>query len=415
MKILCLAPYIFDEDFPEFRWNKTGFGIMVRTICTQLGKRHEVALLSNVITSGHSGKETCAAFEILPHRWKDVLFCVRLQDIVMALRLFVQDSQSLRMRFHYAYYGLNQGAVRAAIRKFAPDVVHIHGGEQTAYLAMESCRKMQVPFVMTLHGILGNRDGVISKRDKRCEKVVLQMAEQERIPVSIVGSGGKRKLCELYGLTGENIISIPNCVDMEEEPVAVDVRKVWNIPAENHIIAVVGNITVNKNQVQVAQAYALLPESLRQTTTVLFLGTESDGGALAQEIQRQKAEDHLILCGFVPHNELENYYRAASLTVLASITEGFGLSIAEGFQFGVPAVFFEDMDAASDLYAEDAAILVKERTTRALADAIQTALKRTWDVSVIQKHGAQFAPQRIAEKYLALLGCAANSNRKERL
>ena len=32
MKVMIIAPYIYDPDMPEFTRNKTGFGIMVHNI-----------------------------------------------------------------------------------------------------------------------------------------------------------------------------------------------------------------------------------------------------------------------------------------------------------------------------------------------------------------------------------------------
>lgn len=414
IKVLCLSPYIYDEAHPEFLRNKTGFGMMVRTICAYLGALDEVALLTSAITPGYPRGSGGNAYTVLSHRWSDVLRNIRPRDIRKAVRMFFAYPQGLKMRLHYVYYALNRGSVRAAIRTYKPDVVHIHGTGMASRVFFETCREMEVPIAVTLHGVNGLCDAVeVVRWEKEWEKELLQEAEREHIPVSIVGTGGKRAVCEAYGLSGENITPIPNCADMEKKPVAVDVRKLWKIPPENRVITVVGNISVNKNQVQVAQAYGLLPEPLRQSTTILFLGTEADGGALAREIQRQGAGAHLIACGFISRNCLESYYREASLTVLASYTDGFGISVAEGFQYGVPAVLFDDLDAVPDMASEAAVITVKERSTQALAAAIQAALEKSWDAAAIREHGKNFSPELMAERYDKLLRSARNQ-KKER-
>lgn len=409
MKVLCLSPYIYDEAHAEFFKNKTGFGMMVRTICTYLGALEEVALLTLAITPGYRRGTNGDTYAVLPHRWSDVLRNIRPRDIWKAVQMFMAYPQSLNMRMHYAYYALNRGAVRSAIRAYNPDVVHIHGAGMADRVFFEVCQEMGIPIAVTLHGVIGLSDTIqLPNWEKAWEKTLLQTAEKEHLPVSIVGTGGKQAVCKAYGLCGENIIPIPNCVDMAKDTESVDVRKIWNIPAENRVITVVGNISVNKNQLQVAQAYALLPEILRKNTTILFLGAETDGGALAREIQRQGDDGHLVLCGFVSRSQLACYYQTAALTVLASYTEGFGISVAEGFQFGVPAVLFDDLDAVPDLASEGAVITVKERSTQALAHAIQAALEKSWDAAAIREHGKNFSPELMAERYDRLLRSSMN-------
>ena len=51
MKIMIVAPYIYDRGIKEFKRNNTGFGIMIRNIAESLGKLEETVLLTRVILS----------------------------------------------------------------------------------------------------------------------------------------------------------------------------------------------------------------------------------------------------------------------------------------------------------------------------------------------------------------------------
>lgn len=52
MKVMIIAPYIYDDNIIEFTKNKTGFGIMVQNIVSSVAELENVILLTRVITKG---------------------------------------------------------------------------------------------------------------------------------------------------------------------------------------------------------------------------------------------------------------------------------------------------------------------------------------------------------------------------
>ena len=57
-----------------------------------------------------------------------------------------------------------------------------------------------------------------------------------------------------------------------------------------------------------------------------------------QLISELKLEDQVILCGYVPDDQLPSLYRGAAMVAFPSLHEGFGLPIIEGFASGVPVL-----------------------------------------------------------------------------
>jgi glycosyltransferase involved in cell wall biosynthesis len=55
-------------------------------------------------------------------------------------------------------------------------------------------------------------------------------------------------------------------------------------------------------------------------------------------IEELNLQDQIILCGYVPDEQLPSLYRGAAMIAFPSLHEGFGLPIIEGFASGVPVL-----------------------------------------------------------------------------
>lgn len=180
----------------------------------------------------------------------------------------------------------------------------------------------------------------------------------------------------------------------------MSIREKYNIPVEDKVILYVGNISRNKNQVQMVRAYGLLPEDLRKQTWVLFCGNNHSGcHELEDLIASTPNGDHLILCGGVDKAEMPLYYKGADSVALLSIAEGFGLSLIEGMHFGLPCMMFSDMDAYEDIYSPKAVVAISDRSDDKVAEALKQLLSSEWDKQKIRSYSDKFESQEMAKKY----------------
>ena len=62
MKVMIIAPYIYDDNIIEFTKNKTGFGIMVQNIVSSVAELENVVLLTRVITKGKKKRKSLSAY-----------------------------------------------------------------------------------------------------------------------------------------------------------------------------------------------------------------------------------------------------------------------------------------------------------------------------------------------------------------
>jgi glycosyltransferase involved in cell wall biosynthesis len=139
-------------------------------------------------------------------------------------------------------------------------------------------------------------------------------------------------------------------------------------------ILFVGTVEPRKNLRRLLEAYAGLLErragipdlvlagALPVSRSDLFTGGTSLGGAV----------DRIRLTGYVSDDERQRLYREASMLVLPSLDEGFGIPALEAMTIGVP-VIASNRGALPDVVA-GAGILVDPEDSAALATAIERVL-----------------------------------------
>lgn len=398
MKVLVIASHIYESSLSKFLKNKTGFGIMVNEILKSTGQYDDIFLLTNVITP----KVKLDNYTIVQHKWNDILKSFSIKYTLKGIKASIRFKQTLKDRMKYIYYYMNSAYAKKVIADLKPDIVHIHGIGYVTKPYIEICEELNIPFVVTLHGLIGLDESVLaSKQDRDLEKEFLLYSEINNIPVTVISTGIKKRILEKYNLkTGENIRVITNGTSIERINFnKLDIREKYNINKENKILLCIGNICERKNQIQIVEAYDLLDKNLKEKTNILFIGGDTLNGELQNKIKALGYEKNLIYCGFVEKNEIFSYWYQSKGNIVASLDEGFGLSIIEGFVYGIPTVTFSDLDALDDIYNEKAMLLVDSRSSQELAEGIEQLLKNDWNSQFISQYSKQFSLEKMATEY----------------
>ncbi len=401
MKVLIATSYLYNANWPEFTRNKTGFGIMLNGIVHSISEYTDVQFISFVITPGRGGL-------ITKHNWSNVIKDLQWKDIVKGIKSSFQYSQSIGRRIRSIYYNVNKGFVRKIIKEFQPDIVHIHGIGYRFLPYIEVCEELSVPYIVTLHGLIGWDDSVSApQRDKEFEKEFLIRADKESIPVTVISTGMKKRIEEYYLYhEANNIYVVCNGtrIPYKEEMVnqstteVIDLRKQFHMQPKEKIVVAIGSVYENKNQIQIVRALAT--GAIHIPCKVFICGMVSPNSLVQQEIDKNGLQDTIHLLGFVPQHLIANILEQADLNIIASKNEGFGLSIIEAYAHGVPTVTFSDLDAVPDLYNPDTMIKVDSREDIALAGAVEEALKRNWDSELIKNYAKQFSLDHMAKEYV---------------
>ena len=393
MKVLLVTPYLYSDTIPRFQKNKTGFGILLEQMAQHIGDSCELSIFTNVITP----ETRCHNARIVKHTWSDVFCAARARDIALGVRNAVSYKGSLREKLLRVYYRMNCAALRHTIAEIQPDVIHCHSIGTALRWYYDVCRESGIPVLITLHGLIAQLPDE-PQAERQAEIAFLRDACANGWPVSFISSGMKEFVRRApYNLPHTNNITIiTNGVDTGEPDTPCSVE------ADTGAYCLcVGSVCEDKNQMQVVRAFAALPQELRTRFSLVIAGNIHPDYPIAEEVHRLGLDRQVRLLGFVPHKQVLTLYRNASVTVLASQQEGFGLSLAESFVAGTPCVTFSDLPASVDLYDPCAMVLCRERSDEALAKAIETALTTAWDRDAIRRHGQKFSLSTMADRYVA--------------
>ena len=427
MKVMIIAPYIYDDNIIEFTKNKTGFGIMVQNIVSSVAELENVVLLTRVITKGKNEKN----FKILSHTWGQFFSNAKLKDWLIGIKAFFANGVTVKDKARHVFYEVDGGYVRKQIQKEKPDIVHIHGIGTITESYIRICEEMKVRYTVTLHGLIGLNDSVSAPAyEKQIERDFLIKAEKNNIPVSVISSGMKARIEEKYlGKKANNITVITNGTKKSNENDTKFIREEGTLTQEKFqeyysdclkqndlypklndtyaylqyskkngkkILFFVGNITKNKNQMQAVEI--LKNTKVFENILLVLWGREVDNGEVRKKIAEYQLHKNVILGGF--NDRMDIFWKFCDVNLFLSLNDGFGLPIVEGYMHGVPCVTFEDLDATQDLYYPEAMLKVKDRSNESVTDTLKIALDKNWKYEEIIEIGNMFSIDIMSEKYV---------------
>lgn len=427
MKVMIIAPYIYDDNIIEFTKNKTGFGIMVQNIVSSVAELENVILLTRVITKGKNEKN----FKILSHTWGQFFSNAKLKDWLIGIKAFFANGVTVKDKARHVFYEVDGGYVRKQIQKEKPDIVHIHGIGTITESYIRICEEMKVRYTVTLHGLIGLNDSVSAPAyEKQIERDFLIKAEKNNIPISVISSGMKARIEEKYlGKKANNITVITNGTKKSDENDTKFIREEGTLTQEKFqeyysdclkqndlypklsdtyaylqyskkngkkILFFVGNITKNKNQMQAVEI--LKNTKVFENTLLVLWGREVDNGEVRKKIAEYQLHKNVILGGF--NDRMDIFWKFCDVNLFLSLNDGFGLPIVEGYMHGVPCVTFEDLDATQDLYYPEAMLKVKDRSNESVTDTLKIALDKNWKYEEIIEIGNMFSIDIMSEKYV---------------
>ena len=427
MKVMIIAPYIYDDNIIEFTKNKTGFGIMVQNIVSSVAELENVVLLTRVITKGKNEKN----FKILSHTWGQFFSNAKLKDWLIGIKAFFANGVTVKDKARHVFYEVDGGYVRKQIQMEKPDIVHIHGIGTITESYIRICEEMKVRYTVTLHGLIGLNDSVSAPAyEKQIERDFLIKAEKNNIPISVISSGMKARIEEKYlGKKANNITVITNGTKKSDENDTKFIREEGTLTQEKFqeyysdclkqndlypklsdtyaylqyskkngkkILFFVGNITKNKNQMQAVEI--LKNTKVFENILLVLWGREVDNGEVRKKIAEYQLHKNVILGGF--NDRMDIFRKFCDVNLFLSLNDGFGLPIVEGYMHGVPCVTFEDLDATQDLYYPEAMLKVKDRSNESVTDTLKTALDKNWKYEEIIEIGNMFSIDIMSEKYV---------------
>jgi mannosylfructose-phosphate synthase len=156
----------------------------------------------------------------------------------------------------------------------------------------------------------------------------------------------ERMLRDDFEVPGSRIAMIPPGVDEERyTPVSrteIDAVR-HSLGFQEHDVYAVGRAAMNKGYDLLLQALPELRALVPDARLHLAVGANSDADRRLVEQWQRRAQDlgineHIVWGGYIPDEEMADYYRAAAVFALPSRYEPFGMTAIEAMACGTPTV-----------------------------------------------------------------------------
>jgi teichuronic acid biosynthesis glycosyltransferase TuaC len=261
-----------------------------------------------------------------------------------------------------------RGPVRRLVQDFRPEVVLGYWSHPDGEVAVRAARMAGVPAVV----MVGGSDVLLLTRDRERRRLVVR-ALQSADAVLAVGADVRRRIGEL-GIPLERVHVFARGVDetVFSPGDRAGARARLGLPSGPMLLWVGRMVPVKGLDVLIEACVRL---KRRQVGFRLYL--VGDGPLRERLTARVKAdglEELVHFAGAVPHEQLEDWYRAADLTVLPSRSEGVPNVLLESLACGTPFVASR-VGGVADLACKPELDLVPAEDPDALASAIERALR----------------------------------------
>lgn len=237
--------------------------------------------------------------------------------------------------------------VRELIR-WKPDIIHTHTEFTTYIHARFIAGRTQAPMVHTYHTLYEDYTHYLFPSRRVGKKAVVMMTRfvLSRATEVIVPTNKVMGVLKSYGVR-RVIVEIPTGINLERfgqelEPTEkLELRKTWNIPAENQVILTVGRLGKEKNIHELIDRLKPIFER-GEKLTFLIVGDGPAREELESQVCNLNLEKHIRFTGMIPPDQISRYYHLGDIFISSSTSETQGLTYIEAMASGLPLVVRRD-------------------------------------------------------------------------
>jgi teichuronic acid biosynthesis glycosyltransferase TuaC len=271
-------------------------------------------------------------------------------------------------------------------RDFPIDLIHAHTVYPDGFGAVMLGRALRKPTVITAHGgdvTVHLRRGLV----RRLGRWALSNADH----VIAVSSSLKGSLVLAHGIEAEKVTVIPNGVDATRFAPAPrsEARARLGLHAEGSKLLCVGAIAESKGIAYLLRATHRLRHTSAWPLELILVGEGEYEKATRALVAKLDTAGAVTFAGKRPNDEIPLWMNACDLLVLPSLSEGFGVVLAEAMACGKPVVA-TTCGGPEDIVTPQTGMLVPPADDIALSEALLEVLT----------DGERFHPQTIREHAL---------------
>ena len=281
------------------------------------------------------------------------------------------------------------------IRAFQPDLILSYVIYPDGYAAVRISRTLNVPVVLTAIGSDLNRipNRLVERHVRsalRHAGFTITVSHDLCTTARRLGSSPTRSKAELNGC--DTAVFHPR--DRAEA------RQSLDLPPDQDFLLYVGRLDVRKGLVELIEAMAQL-RATRPDVHCYLVSDGPDRPILEQAITRLNLAANVTFVPACLSAQIATWMAAANLVTLPSYMEGCPNVVIEAMSSGRPVVATR-VGGIPELMDDEAGRLVPPKDSKALAEALDTVLTKTWDAEAISKrHGRSW--QEVATNVMRVL------------
>lgn len=267
-------------------------------------------------------------------------------------------------------------ALTPRVRRYGPDVVLGYWIYPDGYAAVRCARRLGLPCVV---GALGSDIYVRSGINARMTRRTLADADA----VITVSRAMTAHTATVFGTPAQRLHTIVNgfntTVFRPRDRAAM--RQALGVAADAELIVYVGRFVEAKGLRELLGAFGRLARQ-RPHAALALIGDGVMKEALHGLVRASGLEQRIHLPGGLEPDAVAQWIGAADLLTLPSWSEGYPNVLVEAIACGRPVVA-TDVGGAREIVDADNGLLVPARDEAALTAALEAALTRRWDSSLI--------------------------------
>jgi 1,2-diacylglycerol 3-alpha-glucosyltransferase len=222
------------------------------------------------------------------------------------------------------------------IRKWQPDVIHIHTDAGIGIFGKITAFFLKVPTVVTYHTMYEDYTHYAGFLKGLASRVVKQFSKSiaEQCTEFISPSFKTKEKIRSYGV--ERFINIvPTGIDFSrfqpkslDNSKLIDIKNRWVLPGEKVLLSL-GRVAKEKSMDVILKGFSKMIQTKETNVRLLMVGDGPDRHGLIELANQLGISKQVSFVGAVPIQDVPYYYQLADVFVSASLTETQGLTFME--------------------------------------------------------------------------------------
>ena len=242
----------------------------------------------------------------------------------------------LKKLYNYRLSSFFSAKAYQFIRKWQPDVIHIHTDIGIGIFGKITAFFLKVPTVVTYHTMYEDYTHYAGFLKGLASRVVKQFSKSiaEQCTEFISPSLKTKEKIRSYGVN-RYINIVPTGIDFSRFQLAsldnnklAEIKNRWILQGEKVLLSL-GRVAKEKSMDVILKGFAKVIQSGEKNIRLLMVGDGPDRHDLIELANQLGISNHVSFVGAVPIQEVPYYYQLADLFVSASLTETQGLTFME--------------------------------------------------------------------------------------